>query len=68
MSYVQETIDVKSKKKLMYKILEFYGDRLMDLYKINAAKDYDFGQFSKKWPYGTKQGLQNYDAAVLQKN
>ena len=45
MSYVQETIDTKSKKKLMNKILDFYGERLLNLYKINAAKDYDLGQF-----------------------
>ena len=41
MNYVQETIDDDSKWKLMNTIAEFYGNRLMDMYKINAAVDYD---------------------------
>ena len=41
MNYVQETIDDDSKWKLMNTIAEFYGNRLMDMYKINSAVDYD---------------------------
>ena len=65
MSYVRETIDVESKEKLMHKILEFYGDRLMNLYKIIAAKDIDFIQFSKTWPISTKPDLQSLGPADL---
>ena len=41
MNFVQETIDDDSKWKLMNIIADFYSQRLLDVYKINAAVDYD---------------------------
>ena len=41
MNFVQETIDDESRSRLMHIIADFYGQRLGDVYKINAAVDYD---------------------------
>ena len=49
-NFVQETIDDDSKWKLMNIIADFYGQRLLDVYKINAAVDYDLKKI-----FGTRE-------------